>query len=60
MNTGDSGCQSTLEDDLGHEGEVRGEGKEGRTLLLILVDLATYLYKPGKAEGKEGQESRGM
>ena len=34
----------TLEEDLGHEGEVRGEGKEGGTPLSILVDLATYLY----------------
>ena len=48
----------TLEEDLGHEGEVRGEGKEGRTPLLILVDLATYLYKLGKAKRKESQEMR--
>ena len=48
----------TLEEDLGHEGEVKGEGKEGSTLLLILVDLATYLYKLGKAKRKESQEMR--
>ena len=48
-----------LEDDLGHESKVRGEGKEGGTLLLISVDLASYLYQPGKAKGKEGQEGKG-
>ena len=47
-----------LEDNLGHGSEVRGEGKEGRTLLLILVDLATYLYKLGKAKRKESQGIR--
>ena len=34
---------------------MRGEGKEGGTLLLILVDLANYLYKLSKAKRKEGQ-----
>ena len=48
----------TLEEGLGHEGEVKGEGKEGRTPLSILVDLATYLYKLGKAKRKESQEMR--
>ena len=48
----------TLEEDLGHEGEVRGEGKEGGTPLSIQVDLATYLYKLGKAKRKESQEMR--
>ena len=47
-----------LEESSGHEGEVRGEGKEGRTPLSILVDLATYLYKLGKAKRKESQEMR--
>ena len=45
----------TLEEDLGHKGEVRGEGKEGRTPLSILVGLATYLYRLGKAKRKESQ-----
>ena len=45
----------TLEEDLGHEGEVRGEGKEGGTPLSILVDLATYLYRLCKAKRKESQ-----
>ena len=44
-----------LEEGLGHESEVRGGGKEGRTPLLILVDLATYLYRLGKAKRKESQ-----
>ena len=48
----------TLEEDLGHEGEVKGEGKEGRTPLSILVDLATYLYRLGKAKRKESQGMR--
>ena len=48
----------TLEEGLGHEGEVRGEVKEGRTLLLISVDLANHLYKLSKAKRKEGQEAK--
>ena len=48
----------TLEEDLGHEGEVRGEGKEGGTPLSISVDLATYLYRLGKAKRKESQGMR--
>ena len=34
---------------------MRGEGKEGGTPLSILVDLATYLYRLGKAKRKESQ-----
>ena len=45
----------TLEEDLGHGGKVRGEGKEGGTPLSISVDLATYLYRLGKAKRKESQ-----
>ena len=48
----------TLEEDLGHEGEVRGEGKEEGTPLLIQVDLATYLYRLVKAKRKESQGKR--
>ena len=43
-----------LEESLGHESEVEGEGKQGTTLPLISVDLASYLYKLGKGKGKEG------
>ena len=39
---------------VGHESEVEGEGKQGRTLPLISVDLASYLCKLGKGKGKEG------
>ena len=35
---------------------MRGEGKEGGTPLSILVDLATYLYRLGKAKRMESQE----
>ena len=44
-----------LEESLGHEGKVKGEGKEGRTPLSISVDLATYLYRLGKAKRRESQ-----
>ena len=37
---------------------MKGEGKEGRTPLSILVDLATYLYRLGKAKRKESQGMR--
>ena len=37
---------------------MRGEEKEGRTPLFIIVDLATYLYRLGKAKRKESQGMR--
>ena len=37
---------------------MRREGKEGRTPLSILVDLATYLYRLDKAKRKESQRMR--
>ena len=37
---------------------MRGEGKEGRTSLLIPVDLATCLYRLDKAKRKESQGMR--
>ena len=47
-----------LGESLGHGSKVEGEGKEGRTPLLISVDLASYLYRLEKVKRKEGHRRR--